>query len=421
MDYSIKRQFLEDRATVIDVIPVTWNVKTPGPYYCVTLTMSRIKDLVFDFEFESPYSRGDYSVTDFPEKILKLDLSLNELTTLKAKGFYHLRSLLDLNASCNILHSLPGLAMLSNLQVLDLSYNAISEIEQFKVCTQLVHLNLSHNKIQSIKELPSLVNLTQLHLNSNKLFSLDGIQNLPKLYELFVQHNKISSLLPLASSFTLNVLDVSNNNISSLSETVHVLHGLQRLSEVKLSGNPLAQSNRCIISLKEHTCIRILDNSILKYPPKAEQLPGFQSILRESLSNMYKEGYTRERMKDAVKKTLLERLKKKKDTLESSIHHFHREIMYLQEELTEFEETMKAEMENCIRYIDVIPQEEFLNIDPDKLQKATEQNLFTRFWENGKRKHENVSFKHLTKPEEVVKAAASLLSQLTLEMPSDDS
>ncbi|XP_072003594.1 uncharacterized protein [Engystomops pustulosus] len=399
MDYSIKRQFLEDRATVIDVIPVTWNVKTPGPYYCVTLTMSRIKDLVFDFEFESPYSRGDYSVTDFPEKILKLDLSLNELTTLKAKGFYHLRSLLDLNASCNILHSLPGLAMLSNLQVLDLSYNAISEIEQFKVCTQLVHLNLSHNKIQSIKELPSLVNLTQLHLNSNK----------------------ISSLLPLASSFTLNVLDVSNNNISSLSETVHVLHGLQRLSEVKLSGNPLAQSNRCIISLKEHTCIRILDNSILKYPPKAEQLPGFQSILRESLSNMYKEGYTRERMKDAVKKTLLERLKKKKDTLESSIHHFHREIMYLQEELTEFEETMKAEMENCIRYIDVIPQEEFLNIDPDKLQKATEQNLFTRFWENGKRKHENVSFKHLTKPEEVVKAAASLLSQLTLEMPSDDS
>ncbi|KAG8576785.1 hypothetical protein GDO81_009972 [Engystomops pustulosus] len=354
MDYSIKRQFLEDRATVIDVIPVTWNVKTPGPYYCVTLTMSRIKDLVFDFEFESPYSRGDYPVTDFPEKILKLDLSLNELTTLKAKGFYHLRSLLDLNASCNILHSLPGLAMLSNLQVLDLSYNAISEIEQFKVCTQLVHLNLSHNKIQSIKELPSLVNLTQLHLNSNK-------------------------------------------------------------------GNPLAQSNRYIISLKEHTCIRILDNSILKYPPKAEQLPGYQSILRESLSNMYKEGYTRERMKDAVKKTLLERLKKKKDTLESSIHHFHREIMYLQEELTEFEETMKAEMENCIRYIDVIPQEEFLNIDPDKLQKATEQNLFTRFWENGKRKHENVSFKHLTKPEEVVKAAASLLSQLTLEMPSDDS
>lgn len=57
MDYTIKRQFVEDRATVLDVLPVTWNVKTPAPYYCVTMKMSRIKDLVFDFEFGSSYSR----------------------------------------------------------------------------------------------------------------------------------------------------------------------------------------------------------------------------------------------------------------------------------------------------------------------------------------------------------------------------
>ncbi|KAM3924765.1 uncharacterized protein RB166_008112 [Leptodactylus fuscus] len=405
MDHTIKRQFVEDRATVLDVLPVTWNVKTPGPYYCVTMKMSRIKDLAFDFEFGHSYSRDQFPVTDFPERILILDLSLNELTKLKTNSFHHLPNLLELNVSCNALHSIPGLVVLPNILTLDISYNAIAEIEQFKVCTQLVHLNVSHNKIESIKELPSLANLTRLHLNSNKLYSLDGIQNLPKLYELYVQHNEITSLLPLASSLNLNILDASNNYISSLSETVEVLCRLQRLNELKLTGNPLAQNDKYIMSLKRHKSLRILDNCVLKDSSDIKHLPAYQSILSKSLNSLYGEDYTRERMKDTVKKTLLERLKSKQDTVESSIHHYHRKIMDLQEELIEFEDTMKIEMENCIRYIDSIPQEDFLNIDPYKLQKATEQNLFTKFWEkweSGKRKPGNVSYKDLTEPEEVL-------------------
>ncbi|XP_075713626.1 uncharacterized protein LOC142749454 [Rhinoderma darwinii] len=419
MDCKIKRQFVEDRAIVLDVLPVRWNVKTPGPYYCVTMKMSRIKDLVFDFEFGSSYSRDEFPVTDFPERILKLDISLNELTELKANSFRHLLNLLELNISCNVLDSVPGLAVLPNLLVLDLSYNAIEQMEPFKACTQLAHFNVSYNKIKSIKDLPALANLTRLHLNSNKLYSLDGIQNLPKLYELSVQNNEITSLLPLASSLTLNVLDASNNNISSLSETLQILCGLRRLSELKLRGNPMAQNNRYTLSFKQHKSLRILDNCVLKDPSDIEHLPAYQSILRQSLNSPYGEGYTREKLKDMVKKTLLERRQSKQDSVEGSIHHFHSKIMDLQVELSEFEDTLKVEMENIFRYIDAIPQEDFLNIDLYKLQKATEQNLFTKFWErwkNGKRKPGNVSFKDLTKPEEVVKAAASLFSQTPLEV-----
>ncbi|KAM4039542.1 uncharacterized protein ACNLHF_017643 isoform 2-T3 [Anomaloglossus baeobatrachus] len=109
MDHTITRQFVEDHATILDVLPVTWNVKTPGPYYRITMKMSRIKDFVFDFEFGSSHFRDEFPVTDFPERILQLDLSLNELTELKAISFHHLHNLLELNASCNVLHRLSKL------------------------------------------------------------------------------------------------------------------------------------------------------------------------------------------------------------------------------------------------------------------------------------------------------------------------
>ncbi|XP_077117139.1 uncharacterized protein LOC143773624 [Ranitomeya variabilis] len=424
MDHTIRRQFVEDRATILDALPVTWNVKTPGPYYCITMKMSRLKDFVFNFEFGSSYSRNEFPVTDFPERILQLDLSLNELTELKATSFHHFHNLLELNASCNVLHSLSGITMLPNLLALDISYNAIAEMQPFNACTNLAHLNASHNKIKSIKELPSLANLTQLHLNSNKLYSLDGIQNLPKLYELSVHHNEITSLLPLTSSLTLIVLDASYNNISSLLENVQILGGLKRLSELKLKGNPLAESNRYKTSFKRQTSIRILDDCVLRDPSDTETLPAYQSILSQSLNSLYVGDYTREKLKDTVKKSQLKRIRSKQETVESTIHHFHSKIRDLQEELIEFEDTVRFEMENCIRYIDAVPQDDFLSLDPYKLQKASEHYLFTKFWEkseNWKREPGNVSFKYLTKPEEIVRAAASVLSQPPPEMSRDGS
>ncbi|XP_063786526.1 uncharacterized protein LOC134935301 [Pseudophryne corroboree] len=412
MDRVITRQFMEDRATVLDVLPVTWQVKMPGPYYCVTMKMSRIKHLVFSFE--SLNARDLLPVADFPERILKLDLSLNELVELQADTFQHLKNILELNVSFNVLTSIPGLTMLPNLLVLDLSYNAITHMELFKTCSRLIFLNLSHNKIRTIKDLPSHANLTQLHLNSNKLLSLDGIQNLPKLYELYVHNNEISSLLPLSASLSLNVLDASNNQISSLSDTLQVLRGLRRLTQLKLKGNPLAISINYTTTLRHQTSVRILDNCVLRDPSEIESSLVYYSLLRQSLDSLHEGEYTCEGLKDVVKKNLIKKLKSKQDAVENTIHHFHSSIMDLQEELIDFEDNLRRETENFNRYIDAIPQEDLNSMDPRKVQSATEQFLFTKSWErsqHGKRRSGNVPFKDVTESEEVLKAAAWLLSQ----------
>lgn len=414
MEHMIKRQFVEDRATILDSLPVAWNVAEPGPYYCVTLKMSRIKDLAFDFEFGSLDSRDTFPVTLFPEKILKLDLSLNELVELQPDSLHHFENLMELNASFNLLHSVPGLRALPNLLVLDLSFNAVFDMDVFKTCSQLTTLILSYNKIRSMKTLPTLAHLTKLHLNSNKLCSLDGIQNLPKLHELYVHNNKISSLLPLATSLTLNILDASNNHICSFSEMLQILRGLRRLTQLSLKGNPLPLDSRYTSSIKQHTSVCILDNTILKEAMDIELSPVYRLLLRQSMDALQGKDYKKERLRDIIKNNFILKLKNKQDAVESIIHLFHKRILDLQEEFKEFEDNLNGEMENCSRYIDSIPQEDLESIDPHKVQRATEQYLFTKFWErweHGKRRPGNLSFIDITDSEEVVKAAALLLSQ----------
>ncbi|XP_068128745.1 uncharacterized protein [Hyperolius riggenbachi] len=413
MDHIIKRQFVEDRSTTLESLPVSWNVKESGPYYCVTMKMCHIHNLVFDFEFGSLESR-----------ILKMDLSLNDLNTLEENSFQHFQNLMELNVSFNFLNSVPGLRVLPNLIVGDLSYNAINEMEEFTTCTQLSTLNVSHNTIRSIKSLPTLAHLTKLHLNSNKLHSLDGIQNLPKLFELYIQNNKIISLLPLSTSLTLNVLDASNNKINNFLETLKVLQGLRRLSQLSLKGNPLALDNRYTSLIKRQTSVSILDNTLLRNATDIELSPVYHSLLRESLDTLSGKEYTREKLHEAVRNKVMFKLKIKQDAVESSIHLLHEKAMELQEELKGFEEDLRGELENCIRYIDAIPQEDFFTIDPHKVERATEQYLFTKFWEKwayGQRKPGNLHLTDSRNSEEVVKAAAWLLSQPPHNAPGNGS
>ncbi|XP_068128754.1 dynein regulatory complex subunit 3-like isoform X6 [Hyperolius riggenbachi] len=357
MDHIIKRQFVEDRSTTLESLPVSWNVKESGPYYCVTMKMCHIHNLVFDFEFGSLESSKKFSVTAFPEKILKMDLSLNDLNTLEENSFQHFQNLMELNVSFNFLNSVPGLRVLPNLIVGDLSYNAINEMEEFTTCTQLSTLNVSHNTIRSIKSLPTLAHLTKLHLNSNK-------------------------------------------------------------------GNPLALDNRYTSLIKRQTSVSILDNTLLRNATDIELSPVYHSLLRESLDTLSGKEYTREKLHEAVRNKVMFKLKIKQDAVESSIHLLHEKAMELQEELKGFEEDLRGELENCIRYIDAIPQEDFFTIDPHKVERATEQYLFTKFWEKwayGQRKPGNLHLTDSRNSEEVVKAAAWLLSQPPHNAPGNGS
>ncbi|XP_072257945.1 uncharacterized protein [Pyxicephalus adspersus] len=268
--------------------------------------------------------------------------------------------------------------------------------------------------------MPTLAHVTKLHLNSNKLRSLDGIQNLPKLHELYVHNNKITSLLPISTSLVLNVLDASNNRISSFLEMLQVVHGLQRLTQLSLNGNPIALDSRYTSSVRQHTSICILDNSIIKDSMDIEFSPVYRSLLRQSMDALQGKDYKKEKLWDVIRKKCISNLKKKQDMVESSIHLLHNRILDLQEELKDFKDNLKGEMENCSRYIESIPQDDLDSIDPHKVQRATEQYLFTKSWEmwkHGKRRPGNLHFTDLTDPKEVVKAAARLLSETPREAP----
>ncbi|XP_041441509.1 leucine-rich repeat neuronal protein 1-like [Xenopus laevis] len=356
--------------------------------------------------------------------IVKLEVSLNELEELRGDSLLQFVNLLELDASLNSLTSIDGVGVLANLVVLNLSYNAIKQVKAIGKCTHLAILNISHNQITTLKDFSTLTNLAQLHLDSNKLESLDGIQYLSQLHELYVENNEISSLLPLSSSLTLNVLDASNNKIQSLVETVHVLSGLYQLTQLKLKGNLLTHDNRYSTAIKQNTMVQILDNHLLKVPTNIQNISKHHLPLRDSMDHLIEGGYTREGLKDIAKQSFMEKLQSKHKETENRIHHFHGRILELQEDLKDYEHTLRAEMQSCIRYIDALPQENFNSIEPSKVPRAMEQYLFTKFWdgwEHGKRKPQNLPFKELKNPEEVVKAAAWLLSHPPTEAISEDS
>ncbi|XP_019399326.1 PREDICTED: protein phosphatase 1 regulatory subunit SDS22-like [Crocodylus porosus] len=229
--------------------------------------MSRLKQLVFAFEFGSVDPRQSFPVTEFPARIVKPDISLNELEELQPEALFPFESLSELDASLNALGGILGIGVLPNLAVLNLSYNALSDVRDLGSCTHLLVLNLSHNQVRTLEHMPLLSNLTRLHLGSNKLSSLEGMQNLPQLCELYIQRNRISSLLPLSSSLALNILDASSNKIACLQYTLHVLRGLRRLRHLKLQGNPLARDNRCATAVKQALAVETLDDVLLRLGP----------------------------------------------------------------------------------------------------------------------------------------------------------
>ncbi|KAK1166946.1 leucine-rich repeat-containing protein 23-like isoform X1 [Acipenser oxyrinchus oxyrinchus] len=405
MDRKLDRQYVEDRGTVMlmDSLPFTWNVKSEGPHFCLDMKMSRLKELGYSFVFGSE-PREQWPVTGHPERILKLDISLNELEELQNESMYPLENLCELNASLNALKGIQGVSVLPHLLDLQLSYNAISNVRGLQHNKMLTILNVSHNQIRTILGMPVLSNLTEVHIDSNKLESLEGIQNLPQLQELHAQNNQIRNLLPLSSSLNLHFADISNNEIHSLHESLQILKTLFRLKQLKLKGNPIARDNRYVTMVKQSTAVEILDNALIRDPRGHRQLLVPQSA---------KDGQTKEELIEAARAAYQDKLQRKQQEVASTIHYMHGRILDLQEELKEQKDSLRLELEGYIRYLETIPPEDFHSIDSRKVSGAIDQNMFTKFWkkwDHGKRRPGDIPFHDLTKPEEVVRTAVWLLS-----------
>ncbi|XP_060135211.1 uncharacterized protein LOC118077442 isoform X2 [Zootoca vivipara] len=359
-------------------------------------------------------------------RIVKLDVSLNELQEIPPEALFPFENLAELDLSLNALSTMRGMGSLSNLVVLNLSYNALGEVMELENCPRLSVLHMSHNRLRSLMEIPLLCNLTRLNLSSNQLESLEGVQNLPQLCELHVQKNHIASLLPLASSLSLNVLCASGNEIGGLPEALHVLRGLRRLKHLTLKDNPVARDNRYTTAIKESTSVEILDGMFLHGPPSLSALPlHMWPLLREPASTSTDVAQAKADLKQAARRAFDARLRRKRDDIGSAVHHFHSRILELQEELTGYEERLRLELDGCERFIQALPSEDFQKLDnPQEIAEAMDKYLFTKFWgkwQRGQRKPACLPYKELSKPEDVrpggERRCSSLLESAVLCLP----
>ncbi|XP_061494058.1 protein phosphatase 1 regulatory subunit 7-like isoform X2 [Rhineura floridana] len=347
----MNRQFVEDRIVEVDPLPFIWNVEGPGPHYTLNVKMSRLKQFAFAFEFGSVDPRQSFPKTEFPERIVKLDISLNELKEIPPEALFPFENLAELDASLNALGTARGIGDLPSLVVLNLSYNMLREMKGLENCPHLCMLQMSHNQMRTLVEIPVLSNLTQLHLSSNKLESLEGVQNLPRLCELYVQKNCIASLRPLAALLSLSILDASGNCIRRLPEALHMLRGLRRLKHLTLKDNPVARDNRYTTAIQESTSVEILDGMFLRHPSRLSALPlHMWPFLQQPVSSSADVVQAKADLKEVARRVFSPRLQEKRDNVGSAVHHFHSRILELQEELTEYEEKLRLEMDGCVRW-----------------------------------------------------------------------
>ena len=192
-------------------------------------------------------------------------------------------NLCEVNLDNNLLQTVDGLRTLPNLRVLRLNNNRLDcaifcehndcdcPSSKKKICDvcfpHLEVLQLGGNQIASIKglQLAGLRNLKTLFIQDNTVSKIDGLVKLPSLQELILDGNRIKylestslqhirglrelrlddnglrSLQHLCVSSNIAVLHAANNRISDIVDIDHLAVLKDTLTELNLSGNPVAR------------------------------------------------------------------------------------------------------------------------------------------------------------------------------------
>ncbi|KAL8140255.1 hypothetical protein V2J09_006276 [Rumex salicifolius] len=201
----------------------------------------------------------------------RLDLSFNSLTSLE--DLRECVNLKWLSVVQNKLQSLKGIERLTKLTVLNAGKNKIRSLDEVQKLVNLRALIMNDNEIVSICKLDDLKFLNtivvsrnplrKLSLNKLKLMSKLSLSNCQlesidlsikvcsELKELRLAHNDIK-MLPdeLAHNTKLQNLDLGNNLISRLSD-LKVLSSLQRLKNLNLHGNPIAENDELVKKIRK--------------------------------------------------------------------------------------------------------------------------------------------------------------------------
>lgn len=147
--------------------------------------------------------------------------------------------------------------------------NNISKIEGLGSCRYLTQLFLQHNKISKMEGLSNCLQLKKLHLGHNRITVIEGIEKLTQLREMHIEHqvlpageklvfdprsvmgikmclavlniagNRLDDLSDIAQIQSLSQLNLSDNFVRNMKEIAGVLQNSARISELRISGNPI--------------------------------------------------------------------------------------------------------------------------------------------------------------------------------------
>ena len=216
----------------------------------------------------------EINVSQFPQTIVKIELSLNEIEAVPGALFL-LPSLQQLYLFGNKISELPSEIAHSNLQLLNISSNPISKLpklpktlaiftaqdcqftkfpENLLFLPNIISVDFSNNKIPSVPLLPKAETL---------LFSCNCITTFPILpeyiRELDLSHNKIKNATIKVANKYLSELDLSFNNLQTL--TCNNL--LPALTSLKISNNPQLDFFFTFDSFPELKCLDISNTNVV--------------------------------------------------------------------------------------------------------------------------------------------------------------
>lgn len=403
----LKQDFVERRTHVCQVIPPQWKLDPQGQFYELDLKMCQLKDLHYSFQWgkESGLLPRMASIIEVPSRIIRLDLSLNELTVLEHSGLKPYRNLRELNASLNKISNFTGIEVLKHLYTLNLSHNFINKIENLVPSGSLVELNLSMNELTDLSYMPSLVSLEVLNVSNNKLRSLDGVQSLPRLRELYAQRNNIEDIVPLTSCFHLHVLNVADNHITALHNTVDILAQLRRVEVLNLHGNPVDRDPLYRTEIIRSTNVMTLDNISVRPLPKPADMD------RVQFDENYKHVQNINTLKEAARQAFEERMRDAKTKMADQIGFLQRRIVMLQKEYQEYESALRNDLDSCLRYLDNLSHTEIGSFDRNAMRDAMGTPAPKPWHRHPKGKSDRPDYSDIKQTEQVLKFASMELKK----------
>ena len=162
-----------------------------------------------------------------------------------------LRRLTTLSLQAADLDCMEAVSNCPGLQTLYLYSNDISQVAGLQQLQSLSILHLEDNALVDMSPIKQLPSLRQLHLERNRISEISGLTGCRYLEELHLADMKLQPGLSLqfdpaaiaAVGGSLRKLNVAGNNI----EYIQALGGLQRLTDLDISGGNLAS----VAALKE--------------------------------------------------------------------------------------------------------------------------------------------------------------------------